>query len=247
MDLPTFPNYQPFPDSGPLRTNLDISLDNLRVRLANHQRDQVYSYVMTSVRTRDGFYQQEGCGPNFQGGVLTICSCMHQMRTYDGAKAGLWVSGFTGVHGAREGNGLFYLSRIQDSARSQYALWEKLPPIVKLAKAAHLDPRGDLFEPRVVLEDPEGDEAYDVTNYKRPIPGHVHAQPDDPNHWYRDIDYVGSQTGRRQVFLIGEPEMTFIWTRPLIVYRGLNGKKHPRFKPLEMSRYLDLLRTIVRE
>jgi hypothetical protein len=38
--------------------------------------------------------------------------------------------------------------------------------------------------------------------------------------------------------------MTFIWTRPLIVHQGPRGEKHPRFRPIEMSRYLDLLRTI---
>jgi hypothetical protein len=147
VDSPTFPTYQPYPETGPLRENLDVSLANLRGILSDHGRDMVY--VMTSVETKDGGFLQCGCGPNFQGGEITICTCMAQMRTFRNVKPGVWMSGFTSVDATGKGNGLFHLTQIHDSAVSQYDLWNKLPLGVRMAKAAHLDPYGDVFEPTV--------------------------------------------------------------------------------------------------
>jgi len=244
VDLPTFPTYQPYPGSGPLRENLDVSLANLRGILSDHGRDMVYAYVMTSVETKDGAFLQCGCGPNFQGGEITICTCMAQMRTFGNVKPGVWVSGFTSVDGTSKGNGLFYLTQIHDSAVSQYDLWNKLPPGVRMAKAAHLDPYGDVFEPTVSFENPGDLAAFDTGNYKRPIKGHVHATERHPNRWHFDVDYVGRQTGRRQAFLIGDSTMTFIWTRPLIYFNGSPGERHPRSKKRDIRGLLEVLATL---
>ncbi len=241
MDLPTFATHQPYPESGPLRENLDVPLVNLRDRLSAHANDTVYVYVMTSVKTRNGGFLQLGCGPNFQGGEITICSCMAQMRTFEDVQPGVWVSGLTGVHPISKGNELFYLTRIRDSAISQYDLWNKLPQEVRKAKAAHLSPYGDVFEPTETLENLGDLAAYNSANYKPPIEGHVHATERHPNRWHLDIDYVGKQTGRRQAFLVGDPSMTFIWTRPLIYFDGSTLKRHPRSKKRDIREFLQVL------
>jgi hypothetical protein len=199
---------------------------------------------MTSIETRDGGFLQRGCGPNFQGGEITICSCMAQMRTFEDVKPGVWVSGFTGVDGTSEGNGLFYLTQIHDSAVSQYDLWNKLPPEVRRAKAAHLDPFGDVYEPTVSFENLSDLAPYNADNYKRPINGHVHSAKRHPSRWVLDIDYVGRQTGRRQAFLVGDSAMTFIWTRPLIYFRGHTRERHPRSKKRDVREFLGILATL---
>jgi len=169
---------------------------------------------------------------------------MAQMRTLEGVQPGVWFSGFTGVHGTIKGNGLFYLTRIRETAVSQYDLWNRLPSEVRKAKAAHLQLHCDVFEPTVCFEDPGDLGTYDVGNYKGPVNGHVHARERNRNRWHLDIDYQGEQTGRRQAFLVGDSAMTFIWTRPLISFRGERRERHPRSKRRVMHEFLQSLDTL---
>ncbi len=193
---------------------------------------------MTSVDTNGDAFLQVGCGPNFQGDVLTVCSCKAEMRTFKDVEPGVWI-GFTGVHGTKKGCGLFYLTKIMDTAVSQYDLWKnKLSPRSRRQKAAHLDPYGDTFEPTIEVEKVDDPRVYSVTNYKGPIEGHVHSRSDYPDRWHSDIDYVGKRTRRRQLFLIGDPLTTFIWTRPLIFFRG---ERHPRLTKRTIDGFLGLL------
>src|SRR5260370_29241064 len=85
--------FQPFPDDGPLAHNMNMELDTLS-RIDKRQ-GIAYSYVVTTVSNRDGEFRQYGCGPNFQGGLLTICTCKGRMRTYPGVLRGTWIAGFT--------------------------------------------------------------------------------------------------------------------------------------------------------
>jgi hypothetical protein len=39
-----------------------------------------------SLRLFDGQYSQTASAPNFQGGVITLCTCKHWMRTFKPAK-----------------------------------------------------------------------------------------------------------------------------------------------------------------
>ncbi len=241
MDLPTFATYQAYPKGdNALAHNLDTSLDQLWQRLRDELANKVYAYVMTSVETHEAVFYQRGCGPNFQGDLLTLCSCMNQMRALEGIEPGIWISGFTDVHATTKGNGLFYLTKIADTAVSQYQLWKKLPPEVRIEKAAHLSMFGDVFEPVVELERPDDPVAFSFSSYRPPISGHVHAKPTNPNRWHKDIDYVHWNSKRRQRFIIGDPDKTFIWTRPLICFRQ---PPHPRYKCREIQEFLDLLTT----
>ena len=240
MELQTFSTYQRYPESGPLKENLDVPLESVRQRLSPEQYSKVYAYVMTSIDNNGDAFQQAGCGPNFQGDVLTVCSCKAEMRTFKDVNRGAWVSGFTGVHGTKKGCGLFYLTKIMDTAASQYDLWKnKLSPRSRNRKAAHLDPYGDTFEPIIEVENVDDPRVYRASNYKKPLEGHVHSRSGEPDRWHLDINYVGKRTKRRQLFLIGDPLATFIWTKHFIFFRG---ERHPRLRKTMMQEFLEALR-----
>jgi len=42
----------------------------------------------------DGELIQTGCGLNFEGGRLTLCTCKRRMRTYPGVDKGAWIAVF---------------------------------------------------------------------------------------------------------------------------------------------------------
>src|SRR5713101_4344306 len=88
---------QPFPISGRLAKNLDLSLAALKKRL-RAETDEAHSYVVKSVKWDQPtkLFRQRGCAPNFQGGYITLCTCKHQMRaTQDGDDwKDTWVAGF---------------------------------------------------------------------------------------------------------------------------------------------------------
>lgn len=201
--------FQPFPRSGSLAANLNLDLDRLRARTGTG-RDTVYCYVLTSVCCDDMGFVQYGSSPNFQGGVITLCTCKHQMRSRLAPEAwiGRWVAGFTGKNAVGDGRRyLVYLMRVAQAVESQEDLWVALPPRARLPKAARLHRHGDLFEPAQPLRDP-----FIPGSYKLPRPDHVHAQWDS---WHKDIGHTG-RSGRRPALLVGDPEYSFLWDRPVI-------------------------------
>jgi hypothetical protein len=179
----------------------------------------IYCYVMTTVEQREGTLVHVGSGPNMQGGLITLCTCKHWMRTYSGVKPGTWIAGFTGSHKetARRPamrNTLFYLMRVEHSFPSQMELWRShlVPEQTKHRKSARHNPLGDLFEPHQDANDP-----FDIASYHPPIPGHSHAPKDQwpGGTWHRDIDYM-NRFGRRSAMLVGHAELSFVWTRPVL-------------------------------
>ena len=75
-------SVQPFPESGLLADNSHLPLALLAKRL-RRIRDRAYSYVVRSVKLDRSTmsFEQHGSAPNFQGEVLTLCTCKHQMRS----------------------------------------------------------------------------------------------------------------------------------------------------------------------
>jgi hypothetical protein len=160
----------------------------------------------------DGSFAQYGNSPNFQGGVITLCACKHRMRTAAHLRndADVWVAGITSsglpsVHGRRY---LFYLMLIHQRADSQAEMWERLPREARQAKSASKHRLGDVYEPR--RAGLSGDGRFMVDNYRQPCKEHVHR---DGNHWHLDVNYPGN---RRPVLLTGDPERSYLWTRPSI-------------------------------
>lgn len=142
---------QPFPLNGPLHHNLSLPLPELKRKIGN-DKSKVYSYVLRSVKIdrKNRTFRQLGSGPNFQGGVLTLCTCKHQMRATmptDDWK-GVWIAGFTSrtIHDGK--HWLFYLAKLKAGHESHSDLWNALTDGTRNAKAAERYFLGDLFRPR---------------------------------------------------------------------------------------------------
>jgi hypothetical protein len=203
--------HQPFPQSAEFGPNLNVSLSRLYARADSQAL--VYSYVIASMRNYNGEFVQTGCGPNFQGGLITLCTCKHRMRTFLDPDQwnGLWIAGFTSLATGEGANFLIYLMRVARAFASQRDLWfsTTIPPAVKQVKAAHRNRLGDLYQPRgkkIARWDPDG--------YLPPAKDHCHVLA-----WARDITYEGVRA-RHAALLVGDPRQSFLWNRPMIYYAG---------------------------
>lgn len=209
------------------RTNLTLA--QLRKSVAGSEIREAFAYVITTVRVDGLELKQKGSGPNWAGGVITLCTCKAQMRSRRDVSEwpGSWIAGFTGCRRTPRGNTLVYLMRVDKAFESYCELWNWLPDSVREAKAAHLDRRGDLFEPISDL-DTNPAARFDSGNYKPPIRNHPHAREDPGNEgmprWYRDVDYI-TRHGKRAPYLVGDCQHSYVWTRAKIYF---DGTKLPR-------------------
>jgi hypothetical protein len=118
---------QPFPTSGLLAKNSNLELVDLERHIGSI-RDTARSYIVDTVRLKaDSIeFEQRGSAPNFQGDVLTLCTCKHQMRSRLTAKEwenGVWIAGFTSrtIHARK--HWLFYLAKVKWAHESHSDLW----------------------------------------------------------------------------------------------------------------------------
>jgi hypothetical protein len=211
-------SHQPFPEKGVLSDNSNASLHTLR-RVIGSEPTIAYCYVVDTIRNEGGRLVQRGSGPNFQGDMVTLCTCKHHMRTSLSPHdwEGKWVAGFTGVGASGGRNALVYLTQVGHAFESHHDLWysEEVPPETKRAKSATSSRLGDLFKPVDESSDP-----FDHRGYRAPREGHSHA----PNNaWHRDVDCTGYGR-RRAALLVGDPERTFLWDRPTIFFPDSIGR-----------------------
>ena len=147
----TIQTVQPFPQDGPLVHNLNTPLPVLVTQLRG-MRERTVSYVVATVKyRRKPFCSAARSAPNFQGGVLTLCTCKHQMRASQFGLDGetpTWIAGFTGrtIHEGR--HWLFYLAKIQSVHEAPSDLWKSCRPLPKSEKSARRHFLGDLFKPK---------------------------------------------------------------------------------------------------
>lgn len=203
-------NHQPFPKKGKLYGNTNLPPGRLRNVIGSEQAT-AYCYVIDTVKNEGGRFVHRGSGPNLQGGMITLCTCKHHMRTSLGPDEweGKWVAGFTGVGAGGGRNALVYLTKVGHAFEAHHDLWysDRIPAETKRAKSATLNRLGDLFEPFDELSDP-----FDHRGYRPPHEAHSHA----PNSaWHGDVDRTG-YGGRRAALLAGDPEYSFLWDRPTI-------------------------------
>ena len=202
--------YQTMPLTGRLARNLNLSPEALSGLIAPFRQDTVYSYIVDTVEYYEGRLYQTGSGPNFQGDLITLCSCKHQMRTYLDVESwkGVWIAGYTSVRDLGR-NKLFYLMRVAEAFESHRALWisGSISEEAKDAKAAHLDRFGDIYQPRR-----ESGSPHSPWSYREPCRNHVHCEPGD---WRHDIRYQ-DQYGRTPALLVGDPDFSFLWNKPLL-------------------------------
>ena len=207
---------QPFPVEPPLSDNLDLSLDTLLGRVGKPTA-AAYSYIVRTVTWDEESFVQKGSAPNFQGGVLTLCTCKHQMRAGRDAPAwiGSWLVGFTSRTLLEDQHWLFFLAKIDFAFASHADLWEHLPAKAQRAKAAHRNFLGDVFEPMTPLTTLDG--RYDPSSYRAPDEQkHSHSHESNPFGWHNDINYASTRKKRHPSLLLADPKLTFMWTKPSI-------------------------------
>lgn len=199
---------QRIPTTGPFADMANLDLVALRQKVSG-QGGTVHCYVVKTVEYPDAEFVQTGSGPNFQGGLVTLCTCKRQMRSRKTSAQwrGEWVAGFTSV-GKVPGehvNHLVYLIKVGQAYASHRDLWNALSPAERDAKNTHNNPVGDVFEPRA----PVGD-WFDAQSYLPPSSDHVHC----PDHlWLRDID-----DHRHPPLLVGDRDFSFLWNRPVVAW-----------------------------
>jgi len=224
---------QPFPQTGLLADNMNWQLGPLRKKIGQSQAI-VYCYVIATIENQHGHFVQRGSGPNFQGDLITLCTCKHYMRTFmdAGDWKGKWVAGFTGVKAGEGKNFLVYLMQVSHAFKSHYDFWNNTGIIsdeTKQVKATHSNNFGDIYEPRRETK------KFDPQSYISPRKSHVHF-PD--YHWHKDIDYIGCSE-RRAALLVGDVKSSFLWDKPMIFYTHPNlprGQK--KFELADLSKRL---------
>lgn len=221
--------YQLLPVSGPLKDRLDWGLLRLKKELERHGEDEVYAYVLTSARHEEGKGMvQEGSGPNFEGGRITLCTCKHRMRAYRSPEdwTGVWIAGFTSRTVSNHPR-LFYLMKIDRAFWSHEELWrsEYLGKRTLRAKSSRHNKRGDLYEPK------DGElNAFKHESYLQPIEDHSHRQQNYRDQWHLDVEAVAKKGKlRRAALLVGEPELSFVWPKTSVILRSKLGRGEKRF------------------
>lgn len=216
--------FQALPTTGALHDNLNLDRDELLRRLGARQ-ESAYSYIVTTVSYTDGQFRQTGSAPNFQGGLVTLCTCKGQLRAGKSVNAwpGVWVAGVTSRVMERPGAvQLFFLMRVSWAFCSHRDLWQwlvKTTPETAEAKAADRHRHGDVYRPMVPCDAP-----FSPSAYYPPCRCHVHHARD---RWRQDIDDFQRAYRRRPALLVGDPALSFLWSEPRVhaAYPG-RGCRH---------------------
>lgn len=197
--------------------NLNLSLSKLQSHLKSNLKEEVYSYVIASIVYVDNTFYQAGCGPNFEGGIITLCTCKHYMRAYKEPRdwKDKWICGLVNLNNKTY---LQYLMQVENAVNNMYDLCELLPPKVVKVKSASLNVFGDVYTPKKSLNNDK--DKYNVSNYNIPIGGHKHEKD-----YKDDIYYKYQNLNRCSSFLVGDPENSFIWTEAKVEVRHPKEKK----------------------
>ncbi len=226
---------QPFPSGGLLGRNLNLSLPQIADRIGSVE-GEAYSYIVTTVRWNHetSTFEQYGSAPNFQGGLLTLCTCKHQMwtrRAIDNWK-GIWLAGVTSRTFLDGKHWLFYLAQIQAAYESHADLWAAMKVGARTAKAAHLNYLGDIYGPK--SPPPTSDDRYSPSRYVLPR-NHIHRwKGEDGWHesWWNDIDYNHAPRSGHPPLLVADPRRTFLWNEPMIYFSEDHNRDYQRWPSL---------------
>lgn len=226
---------QPFPTGGRLGRNLGLPLPLLADRIGQPEC-KAYSYVVRTVGWghENATFEQHGSAPNFQGDLLTLCTCKHQMRASRAAEdwPGVWLAGVTSrtIHDGK--NWLFYLARIESAHESHADLWASTRATTRKAKAAHDHYLGDIFVPK---SPPTANARFTPGRYVTPHL-HAHRWQDDAgwhNGWHNDISYRHADKYGHPPLLVADPRNTFLWSEPIIYFDGDHCRNYLRWSSLK--------------
>lgn len=180
----------------------------LQKKIKDHLDEPIYYYIIRSVDLENNKFIQKGSGPNFEGDIITLCTCKHKMRTYPNIDQGTWIAGITSKNiGSNLGNYIYYLARINETFNSHYELWEyfkKHAPNTLKLKSSVQNPLGDIFFPK----NKTINDMFDPDEYRKPIQGHSHQK-----NWHDDIKIRYKKPSKLIVF---DPKYSFVWKSPVI-------------------------------
>lgn len=207
-------------------------LQDLRDFMESAESDAiVYVYILSTLSYRDGRILQRGSGPNFAGGVTSLCTCKHWMRTFTDVRETprLWIGGLTSRNLVPDhpGNYVCYLMRvpIENRYSSHFEAWNSLPDHVRQAKNARVHHLGDVYEP---LPTATRETQFDPSSYYPPVESHPHFTEDEDGipYWHHDINprYQHADGTRKAcVLLFGDPRASFVWENPSIAWEKDKG------------------------
>ena len=216
---------QPFPETGLLANNSNQPLAILADRIRK-VRGRAYSYIVSTVNLKPNTlgFEQHGSAPNFQGDVLTLCTCKHQMRSRlsaDQWQDDVWLTGFTSRTIYAGKHWLFYLAKVDSAYDSHSDLWRSMVASTRNAKSAHVHFLGDIYKPKT--PHPTENARFSPSRYVEPSV-HVHRQMRSDRGWHNDINYDLAAKSRHPPLLVADPKQTFMWDEPMIYF----GEDHCR-------------------
>jgi hypothetical protein len=238
---------QESPDFSVAAKNLDVESLRHRIAAIGSTDVPVYGYVVRSVRPKNGEYVQRGSGPNFNGGLITLCTCKHSMRaslTPEQWQGGVWIAGLTSWD--KEFNkqqSLVYLMRVGEAYASQVELFQEFNRSGRAAviesKNSTKRPLGDLMIP--ARETVTGADRFSPDAYHIPMLGHAHRENESDIGWRDDIDYLGVG-GRQAAMLVGDADFSFMWTQPIV--RRRNPSHTRPYRIWTLTSFLDDLEAV---
>jgi hypothetical protein len=196
--------------------------------LKNRIDEWVYYYVVRTVEldneTGKEEFVQKGCGPNWEGRRITLCTCKLSMCANMESKdwEGFWIAGIGGVKAERGNRCLVYLMKVKkayDSHCDIYRAARKEPHVIPLRarekKRTDKNPLGDIYVPRANRQ-LKGEARFNPENYLKPINtkhyAHPHLKDDE---WRSDIERK-PRWNRHPSLLIGDPHFSFLWSTPTL-------------------------------
>jgi len=216
-----------------------VSLADFLSKSAAFAQSECYLYtVRTTRRLKDNSICHWGSGPNLEGGLATLCTCKHDMRSGRRHREwpNTWIVGLTSRDKRKGFDGrhyLFYMTRVQRVFSTHKELFEFLTeeyPDALAVKLADQNRLGDVFRPRADLT--VGD-WLSPSMYHPPIINHSHCKTANSDEWHNDVSLARPDGTRMSIpLLVADPEMTFVWNRPTIKYRGLRGIGYEKFESL---------------
>jgi hypothetical protein len=209
----------------------------------------VIAYVLTTIKwdSQSHCFQQTGSAPNFQGGLVSLCTCRANIRTWRENWRHVWIAGFADKetteqyrehHPSNLSTGvdinrlrvLFYLMQI-DFCEKNHSDLSNSPAYLHARgqKDASVHKFGDLYKPKTGGTNL----AYCPDSYELPVhppapntAKHVHY----PDAWR--IDISGTHDGKHPALLVGDPSRSFIWTGTKHGYLSHQVYRHKIFPTL---------------
>lgn len=221
-------------------TKNGVSLDSQKLmtfEMGFHGQETCMVYTHHEVFFQDGIIKHTRSSPNWEGGLVTYCTCKHLMRsTKRKTWVGVWLMGLCP---AKLNNAVMFCGRINMEFNSNLDVSKHLVhnyPSAYRTKMANSNPRGDLYATKdKLVEVDEKDPTFNHKNFYEP-PNHTRSvefykkssgsvsEREDGKipKWWRDIEYRHHQTGNRPKMFILQP--CFLFSQPTLYTRIKPGR-----------------------